>query len=336
MMRGAAWVLVMACLACTSPAQAALNLCNRTSYILYAATSSMGSGSATHGWIRIAPGDCQLALPEKLTAQSYLVYARSSLAYSGPQRAWGGNFPSCVTEGDFTLHQSVPAPYCAGGQAYSVPFAVVDTHKRADWTMTFDDQPAYPTLEAAQLAGVKRLLKDNGYKIVAIDGKPSKSTEIALNDFRKAMHFSTQAGNVELFAALENQARKRGQAPQGYTVCNDDKNDMAAAVAQLEHGTMVSRGWWRVAGGACARLITAPLDQAAIWLLVERPGGAALVTGPDQFCVNTEKFEIKGRDQCHKRGLAQAGFARTPTAGVNGRIVHVDATGILPQGAMPK
>ena len=40
------------------PAQAALTLCNRTSYILYAATSAIRSPqSQTEGWTRIAPGD---------------------------------------------------------------------------------------------------------------------------------------------------------------------------------------------------------------------------------------------------------------------------------------
>lgn len=333
---GPQWLAVLALIAGVSPAQAALRLCNRTSYILYAATSSVVSpGSTTHGWTRIIPGDCQIALPEKLTAQSYLVYARSALAYSGPQRAWGGNFPSCVKEGDFTLHQSVTAPYCTGS-LFAVPFAAVDTHGRPDWTMTFDDQPAYPTLEAAQLAGVKRLLKDNGYKIGAIDAKPGKTTEIALNDFRKAMHFSDRAGNAELFASLESEAGKRGQAPQGYTVCNDDKADLAAAVGEMQRGHAVSRGWWRVAAGACARLITAPLDEAAVWLLVERPGGPTLVSGPDQFCVSNQEFEIAGRGQCAQRGFAQAGFAKTPTAGVNGRIVHVGAKGLVPQTATPK
>jgi uncharacterized membrane protein len=337
MMRGAAWLLMLMLLASASPAQAALKLCNRTSYILYAATSAVVSpGSTTHGWIRIAPGDCQVALPEKLTAQSYLVYARSSLAYSGPQRAWGGNFPSCVKEGDFTLHQGVTAPYCTGGSVFSVPFAAVDTHNRPDWTMTFDDQPAYPTLEAAQLAGVKRLLKDNGYKIGAIDAKPGKATEAALNNFRKAMHFSDRSGNAELFAGLEGEAGKRGQAPQGYTVCNDDKTDLAAAVGEMTRGNAVSRGWWRVAAGACARLITVPLNEAVVWLLVERPGGPALVSGPDPFCVMTQEFEIKGRSQCAQRGFTQAGFARTPTAGASGRIVHVGASGIAAQAAMPK
>jgi uncharacterized membrane protein len=331
-MRGgaAAWLVMLALIAFATPAQAALKLCNRTSYILYAATSSVVSpGSTTHGWVRITPGDCQTALPEKLTAQAYLVYARSSLAYSGPQRAWGGNFPSCVKEGDFTLHQGVTAPYCTGGTVFSVPFAAIDTHNRPDWTMTFDDKPAFPTLEAAQLAGVKRLLKDNGFPIAAIDAKPAKATEIALNDFRKKMHFPQQAGNAELFAGLESAATKKGQAPQGYTVCNDDKSDVVAATAEMANVT-ISRGWWRVAAGACARLITTPLKESSVWLLVDRPGGPTLVSGPDQFCIVAQEFEIEGRGQCAKHGYLQAGFARTPTNGLPGRIVHVGAKGLSP------
>lgn len=335
MRRRLAWLTVLACFALASPAHAALKLCNRTSYILYAATSSVVSpGSTTQGWVRITPGDCQIALPEKLTAQSYLVYARSSLAYSGPQRAWGGNFPSCVKEGDFTLHQGVTAPYCTGGTVFAAPFAAVDTHGRPDWTMSFDDQPGFPTLEAAQLAGAKRLLKANGYRLAAIDAKPDKATEAALNDFRKKMRFSPQAGNAELFAALETEATKRGEAPQGYTVCNDGKDDVVAAIAEAAGGDYVTRGWWRVAGSACARLITTPLTQGTIWLLVQRPGGPTLVTGPDQFCVTAPEFEIKGRGRCVQRGFTQAGFARTLTGGRPGSIVHVGASGL--QAAMSK
>ena len=332
----AAWLAALACFALASPAQAALKLCNRTGYILYAATSSVVSpGSTTHGWVRIAPGDCQTALPEKLTAQSYLVYARSSLAYSGPQRAWGGNFPSCVKEGDFTLHQGVTAPYCTGGTVFSVPFAAIDTRARPDWTMSFDEQPAFPTLEAAQLAGAKRLLKANGYKIAAIDAKPDKATEAALTDFRGKMHFPLQAGNAELFGALETAAMKRGEAPQGYTVCNDNKDDVVAAIAAMApDGDYLTRGWWRVAGGACARLVTTPLTQSTIWLLVQRPGGPTLVTGPDQFCISAQEFELKGRGGCIQRGFTQMGFGRTSTGGRPGSIVHVGVNGL--QAAISK
>ena len=80
-----------------APAQAALKLCNRTSYILYAATSAVTSpGSTTRGWTRIAPGDCQIALAEKLTAKNYLFYGRSALAYSGRSAPGAGIFPSAL------------------------------------------------------------------------------------------------------------------------------------------------------------------------------------------------------------------------------------------------
>ncbi len=323
----AALAVLAASSALAAPAQAALKLCNRTSYILYAATSSVaGSGSTTQGWTRIAPGDCQIAIPEKLKAQSYLVYARSALAYSGPQHAWGGDFALCVKESNFTINRKDRLPNCTG-DIFPVPFATVQTHNRPDWTMTFDDQPQLASLEAAQLTGVKRLLKDNGYKIAAIDAKPDKTTGAALNDFRKKMRFSDRDGNTELFAALETEAGKRG-TPQGYTVCNDAKAEVTAAIGEAAGADYISRGWWRIADGACARIITEPLKQATVWLSVQKPGGGALVSGPDQFCVSGEAFEIKGRRDCVPRGFTASGFARTPTHAKSGSIVHVDENGL--------
>src|SRR6185503_6637636 len=70
----AALAMLAASGALASPAQAALKLCNRTSYVLYAATAAVSDrGSSVKGWTRIAPGDCQTARPERLSAQSYLV-----------------------------------------------------------------------------------------------------------------------------------------------------------------------------------------------------------------------------------------------------------------------
>jgi uncharacterized membrane protein len=330
------WLATLAVLAAglafAQPAEAALKLCNRTSYIVYAATSSVtGAGSATHGWTRVTPGDCQIALAGRLTVQSYLVYARSALAHSGPQRAWGGNFPFCVMDGNFTLSRKDIPPDCTG-DVFSVPFATVDTHGQPDWTMTLDDQPRFASLEAAQLAGVKRLLKDNGYKIAAIDAKPDKSTGAALIDFRKKMQFADRDGNDKLFSALETEAAKRGGAPQGYTVCNDDKAPVAAAIAEAAGGDFVTRGWWRIAGGACARVITTPLKQSAVWLMAQRPGGAILVSGPDQFCVTDLEFEIKGRRNCVQRGFTQAGFARIATHSKGGGVAHIDSNGLRQPG----
>jgi uncharacterized membrane protein len=327
------WLATLAVLAASfvlaGPAEAALKLCNRTSYILYAATSVVGgNGSSTKGWTRIAPGECQVARAEKLAAQSYLVYARSALAHSGPERAWGGDFPLCVKDANFTLNRRGATANCTG-DVFAVPFATVETHNRPDWTMTFDDQPHFGALEAAQLAGVKRLLKDNGYKIAAIDAQPDEVTGAALAEFRKKMKFAERAGNDELFVALETEAAKRGGAPQGYTVCNDDGSDVMAAVAQLAGADFVSRGWWHIAGHACARMITTPLKEAAVWLLTQRPGGGATVSGPDPFCVTDQEFEIKGRKDCVQRGFVQAGFIRTPTRGKSGSVIHIDAGGLV-------
>src|SRR3954471_13696396 len=133
--------LLVFCLA-AMPAQAALTLCNRTSYILYAATSAIQSpGSETQGWTRIAPGECQIARKEPLKAESYLVHARSALAHSGSPRAWGGAFPVCVKDADFMLKQSATQPYCTAGDSFALPFAGIANRGKADWTMNFDEKP---------------------------------------------------------------------------------------------------------------------------------------------------------------------------------------------------
>jgi uncharacterized membrane protein len=338
MRRWLAAVMVLAAgLAFAGPAQAALKLCNRTSYVLYAATASATkTGSTIHGWTRVAPGDCQTAIAQKLGAQSYLVYARSALAYSGPERAWGGGVRLCVKDPQFTLYQKGVASSCLD-DFYAVPFAQVDTHGQPDWTMTFDDDPPLKTLEAAQLAGVKRLLKDNGYDIPAIDTKPDKPTGAALSEFRKKMRFSERAGNAELFAALEKEAARHEGKPQGYTVCNDGKMDLMAALAEQAGTDFVSRGWWRLAAGGCARMITSPLKSGAVWLLVQERSGAPLVSGADQFCTAAKAFEIKGRTGCSGRGFGQAGFLRMPTQGKPGVVAHVDAGGLVKsQDEIPK
>ena len=320
--------MLAATLALVMPAEAALKLCNRTSYVLYAATASVtNAGATTHGWARIAPGDCQTAIPEKLKQQSYLVYARTALAASGPGRAWGGDIAFCIRDRAFTLRQKSVTPACSG-DAFPAPFATLDTHGRPDWTMTFDDDPRLNSLEAAQLAGVKRLLKDNGYAIAAIDAKPDKATGAALSDFRKKMHFADRDGNDKLFTVLEDEAGKHGQPPEGFTVCNDTKSDVIAALGETIGGELATRGWWRIAAAACARAITAPLKEDAVWLSVQKPGDGALVSGPDQFCTAVQEFEIKGGQNCPARGFIRTGFARIAVREKTGVMVHVDAKGL--------
>ena len=327
MLRLALPLAALACALAATPAQAALTLCNRTSYILYAATSAIQSPrSQTQGWTRITPGECQLARKEPLTAETYLVHARTSLAHSGPARAWGGAYPVCVKDANFSLPQSVTQPYCTAEDTFALPFAPLDNHDKSVWTMNFDEQPAMNATEA-QLAGVKRLLKDNGYKIDRIDGKPDKATGAALQDFRKRMKFAVTAGNAELFDTLEREARKK-IAPAGYTACNETRDVLLVALGQIEGGKPVSRGWWTVQPGACAKAVTTPLNSDAVYLLALRKGGGAVVSGSQRFCTTAAAFEIKGADNCSGRGLADSGFAATPTKGVSGYVAHIGPAGL--------
>jgi uncharacterized membrane protein len=310
-----------------APAQAALTLCNRTSYILYAASSAVQSPrSETEGWTRVIPGDCQVARKEPLTAETYLIHARSSLAHSGPPRAWGGRTPVCVKDANFVIKQGAPQASCTADDTFALPFAPLDNRGKSIWTMNFDEQPAM-TLIQAQLAGVKRLLKDNGYPIARIDGAPDKVTGAALADFRKRMHFTLDAGNDQLFEALEREARKK-IAPAGYTVCNETGEVLLVALGQNDGGKAVSRGWWTVPGAACAHALTTPLASDTVFLLAQRKGGGALVGGPQRFCTTPQAFEIQGAGNCSTRGYGESGFAPTPTKGVSGYIARIGTSGL--------
>ena len=325
-MRGALFVIALLLLL-PHPAKADLKLCNRTSYVLEAATSTIkNKDSLTQGWSRISPGDCAVAIKGPL-ATSYLVYAHTSLAHAGPQRAWGGAFPVCVKDSDFVLHQAVTQPYCTAPDTFALPFAPVNFKNRRDWTMDFDETPALPSLTAAQLAGVQRLLGDNGYKVGAIDGKPSKPTGVALADFRAKMKFKPGDGNDVLFTALEKRAQTIS-APQGYAVCNDAAEPLLAAIAQTGPGKPSSRGWWRIAPKACARMLATPLT-GPVYLLAQKLGGAALVTGNEKFCTTAIAFEVENRGNCTARGLNESGFVSTAGRGLAGYVAHIGAQGLV-------
>jgi uncharacterized membrane protein len=305
-------------------------LCNRSSYILYAASVAItGPQSEARGWTRVVPGDCQEARREPLTARNYLIYARSGLSYSGPARAWGGNFPVCVKDTDFVSRQAAMQPYCPGDDMFALPFAALDTKAKPNWTMNFDEAPAYPSLLAAQLAGVKRLLSDIGYPVGAIDGTPDRKTGVALAAFRKRMRFSSQATNADLFNALEAQALATA-VPAGYTICNDTGQLLLVALAQLAQGKATAHGWWKIPAHACAKAITAPLAADAIYLLAQTRNGATRVGGTEPFCIAGVAFDIQDRGHCPARGFAQAGFAKTVTQGLAGYVAHIGERGLIP------
>ena len=200
-MMSARWIAgpVLCALACAlaSPASAGLKLCNRTSYVLYSATGFTQDASAiTQGWVRILPGTCQTAIKEPLTAKKYFVYARTSLAHSGTSRAWGGTQTLCVKDATFALRTPLTSSRCPADDTFELPFAEIDTHREKSWAMTFDESPAFRTLKDAENAGLKRLLRDQGAKVGAIDAKPDKAADGAMVVFDGPDARETQASSI--------------------------------------------------------------------------------------------------------------------------------------------
>jgi uncharacterized membrane protein len=303
-----------------SPAHAALKLCNRTSYVIYAATGQLaGSNIVMQGWTRIAPGSCEDAVKSDLTAQGYYLYARSSRAHSGQPRAWAGTVNLCVRDNNFAFHLPFGARCPDAG--YELPFAPINTHHMRTLTATLREAPDLPSMAAAERAGLKRLLGDVGVRNIANDRQLSD----ALAAFKKKMRL--RDGTPALFDALETEAMKSA-APVGYTLCNDSDKPFYAALGLQKNNAFVSRGWWTVAAGACSHLITDSVAGRKVWLRVERDKGAPLVAGPMTFCVTGIEFEIQGRDKCAKRGLTEAGFTETNSRGLPGVSAHVTGNGL--------
>jgi uncharacterized membrane protein len=309
------------------PAHASLRLCNRTSYVLYATTASAGTSDALiQGWTRVVPGSCRIAIQGNLAASAYYVFARTSPAHSGAPRTWNGSTNFCVKDTNFSLGLPLLSSRCPALDMYKLPFAAIATHHMRSWTTTFRETPDFDSLKNAERAGFKRLLVDNGAKIGSSGA--DKAEEAALVLFRKRLRLSDKASAADLFDALETEAMKTA-APIGYTVCNDTDKPVWAAIAQKKGAITVSRGWWIVAAGGCAKTVTDSVANAKIYLRVEKGKGVALVSGPEKFCVTTIEFEIQGRERCTARGLTDAGFAETNIKGAPGFVAHVSADGLL-------
>lgn len=312
----------------TGPAEAQLELCNRTSYVLYTATAVHDINSVTtQGWTRIIPGECKTAIDNPLGKNNYYVYARTSTAHGGASRDWGGGTRLCAAQGNFRQTNPLGTVMCAA-EATAVPFAQVDTHGMSLWTTTFTESNDITTADAARTAGLKRLLRDNGAKIARIDGKPDAKTGGALSDFRKRMKLAPKANMAAMFDALETEAMKT-VAPAGYSVCNDSDGDVWAVIATKEGAAWTTRGWWKIPAGSCAKAISDPLHYDQVFLHTEKHAKPDLVSGKEKFCVTNMQFERQGRGNCAKNGLTEAGFAATPTKGLTGYVAHVGNQGLV-------
>jgi len=115
------------------PAQAALNVCNRTAHPVKLVLARFdGAVWTSEGWWSLAPKQCEAVVPGKLIARYFYLYATD-----GGAGGWVGSRSFCIANDDkFTIPGRGD---CAGRGYERKGFFEVDTGQAADYTQSISD-----------------------------------------------------------------------------------------------------------------------------------------------------------------------------------------------------
>lgn len=293
-------------------------ICNETSYVLRVAHALTEQGiTQVEGWRDVNPGDC-LPTPYSDPAAPRFLYAESLPLHRGGIREWKGTTKLCAKDEDFT---SEATDNCAllnmDERAY---LAVKPSETRTSLIEPSDFG------SKAEMAGIQRLLRDNGYKISKIDGLPGRRTSRSLSSFRKEAGIDKNIEGAELMQALRKSAR-RAIRTVGIEMCNESTATIWSAVAAREYGKWTSRGWWEIMQGECTQIYTKALSgsEAHIYALQEnidsespkapKPDKRLSTAGSKaaQFCIAEARFSALGKEYCTEGGYVSANFRPVPT-----------------------
>lgn len=292
-----------------APARA-IDVCNETSFIVEVALGWITEDRdiAVEGWTRVRPGECVAPGPEIDPANEdpLLFYARSTAAYLGGVREWGGQLDLCVGASDFAVEGIEDC------EALGLDQRGFDVLRGDHRFRTVLIEPS-DFGSRAQEAGTQRLLRDAGFDIRSVDGVGGRRTTRAISAFVQAAGLPRTPPRPELIDALEAAAIQRN-AEAGLIVCNETVGRIAIALGLQQNEIWQARGWWRLDAGGCARVIAEHLGEAHAWIYAEQTGETRgrLQGGTEAFCIAPSRFVAEGRDECAGRGYAQAYFRQIP------------------------
>lgn len=306
-------IVVPAALLTTTPAQAELTLCNRTSFRMEAAIGlEKRANVETRGWFRLDPGQCRQVLDGPLDADMVYLHGRTPPAYGSGPLPQDGQADFCVRTGDFTISNARGCPtsqqvhFSAAKPSDSPKGPVVNLAEEAD----YDDVQA-------RLAGIQRLLVISGYDAYPIDGVQGAKTQTALTKFLTDHRLAADAASAPNFFDTLIEAARNPQG-SGFSWCNDTKYPVMASLGIVEMGAIVTRGWYRVEAGQCLRpdLRGEPHRLYSYAEAVDSNGRAIkrgdvplAWGGTVALCTRDGRFELSDHKDCAARGLNSAGFA---------------------------
>ncbi len=302
-------------------AEAKYSICNETGYVLEAATGSDENGlMVTQGWLQILPGQCKLALKQKLAQKSYFLFARTISLYDQILRRFSGGRKLCISTSDFLIKG---ADKCSDPAQTYENFIEIKP-KKPDWKTSLTEEVAYKPRQAA-LAGLQRLLAMAGYDIGGIDGVAGGMTNRALEDFmQKAGLKKASKTGPEVFNALISAVRRR-QTESGLQICNETRFLIWSSIGQHEGEDIITRGWYKVLPGECIRPLRKPLDGQVIYSYGEavddkgkiavKSGIKLIWAGKHQLCTRKSRFSIETQGKCTGKGQSKTAFRKIDLGG---------------------
>lgn len=286
-------------------------LCNRTSYVVEAATGRPdGLDVIVEGWTRLRPGDCEVAVPAPLQEGAHFVYARSSKAHRGGQ-SWSGKTPLCVdVNGSFAIEN--PSS-CASMGLEERGFMAVRIEGNSG-AMTFTETELYNKgSQSPQNAGIQRLLNDAGIFQDVVDGILGRESRAAISAFLAERKMPATTPIAQLIDVLEDVANRRARQV-GMELCNRTGSRILAAMARSRPDGLESRGWWLIDANQCVRAVDESLITAPHYVFAEMstPDGIRTLAGASTvFCTSRSQFAILGNNDCEGRRYRPEKFMET-------------------------
>jgi uncharacterized membrane protein len=312
---------VVSLMTLVQPARADLQICSRMSYVVEAAIAIEDKGAAaTRGWFRVNPGQCRIVIQGTPPGETLYLHARALPVYGGSPLPQAGQADFCVGQGNFTL----PATQGChrSGQKMARFTAVKPTETDKGLFAYLAEEAEYDDTQARD-AGIQRLLTIAGYDPGPIDGVRGEKTDAAITQFINDNKLeNTAAGRSEFFDQLIAAAQRPNGT--GFAWCNETRYPVMAALGFEDHGSVISRGWYRVEPGKCVRpdLIGKPRRLYSFGEAIGADGqpirtakSAVSWGGSTILCTRNVKFELNDHKDCGNDGLTATGFATVDLTG---------------------
>lgn len=294
------------------------DVCNETSFVLRTAVATDINGKLTpRGWTRLRPGGC--ASIEQPGETTRYVYAESSPAHQGGIREWKGSVPLCVGTEDFIADSAMG---CLPQGLDTRLFIAVDPTESVTHLMQPEDFKA-----RAETAGLQRLLRDNGYDVSRVDGRPGRRTTRSLTQFLNDKNLPTNLSTSENIDHLEEKALEYAKTI-GLTVCNNSSSTIWTAIGRRRKDNWESRGWWPLDPTQCIQPVRESLLKTDMHVFARQEVEGdpdvnppetkpdrhlrTIATSPSQFCISEAKFSALGRENCADQGYQAANFRTLP------------------------